>query len=237
MVILGIESSAGPASAAVVMDGVILSEMYLNTGLTHSVTLMPLISSAVDKAGLTVSDLDAVAVSKGPGSFTGIRIGIATAKGIAQPDNKKCVGVSTLEVISYPLRDSECIAASVMDARCSQVYCALFDCHNGNITRLIDDTALSFDELLEKLTEYNKKIVLIGDGTDVAYEYLNDKLENIYVSSQSVRYQRASSAALIAEQKLNENNSADIYTASELVPAYLRLPQAERELKRKKESN
>ena len=234
MVILGIESSALSASAAVVKDGKLLSEMFLNVGLTHSLTLMPLIKQSLENAGLTADDIDAVAVSNGPGSFTGVRIGVSTAKGIAQPGNKKCVPVSTLEAIAYPLADSDCIAAAVMDARCQQVYCALFDCGNSSVTRLTEDDAISLESLCEKLKEYNKRIVLIGDGADIAYDYLYGKTENISKALPSNKYQKASSVAFTAE-KMIENNIS-VTTANDLVPSYLRLSQAERELKKKKEN-
>lgn len=233
MVILGIESSAPSASVAVVKDGKLLSEMFLNVGLTHSVTLLPLIKQAVEATGMSVSDIDAVAVSNGPGSFTGVRIGVSTAKGIAQPENKKCVPVSTLETIAYPLADSECIAVSVMDARCQQVYCALFDCSNSEMKRITEDDAISLDHLCEILKQYDKKIVLIGDGADITYNYLNGKISNLYKASPIFKYQRASSVALIAEKLIAEEKTT---SASELVPAYLRLSQAERELKKKKEN-
>lgn len=233
MVILGIESSAPSASAAVIKDGKLLSEMFLNVGLTHSVTLLPLIRQAVEGAGITVDDIDAVAVTNGPGSFTGVRIGVSTAKGIAQPANKKCIPVSTLEVIAYPLSGCECIAVSVMDARCNQVYCAMFDCFDSAFKRITDDDAISLDSLCEKLQKINKKIVLIGDGADISYEYLKDKVAGISKASPLIKYQKASSTALLAEEKLNNNEN--IKTAEELVPSYLRLSQAERELKKKKE--
>ncbi len=235
MVILGIDSSATAASAAVVKDGKILSEMFLNVGLTHSVTLLSAIKNVVEVSGLTVMDIDAVAVTNGPGSFTGVRIGVATAKGIAEPDSKKCIPVSTLEAIAYPLTDSDCIAVSVMDARCNQVYCALFDCENSEITRITQDDAISLDALCELLNKYNrKKIVLIGDGADISYKYLSGKVQNLFVASSRIQYQSASSVALIAEKKLENNDS--VKAPSELVPSYLRLSQAERELKKKKEN-
>lgn len=233
MVILGIESSAVSASAAVVRDGKLLSEAFLNVGLTHSVTLLPLIRQAVDGAGLSADEIDAVAVSNGPGSFTGVRIGVATAKGIAQPTGKKCVPVSTLEAIAYPLSDSDCIAVSVMDARCNQVYCALFRCQNGKMTRLTEDDAITLDLLRDLLKPYNEKIILIGDGADISFKYLSNDLPDISVASPLFKYQRASSVAFIANDRLINNDN--IKTPDELVPSYLRLSQAERELKKKKE--
>lgn len=233
MVILGIESSAVSASAAVIRDGKLLSEAFLNVGLTHSVTLLPLIKQVSEGAGLTPEEIDAVAVSNGPGSFTGVRIGVATAKGIAQPTGKKCVPVSTLEAIAYPLSDSDCIAVSVMDARCNQVYCALFRCSDGKMTRLREDEAISLDSLRDILSNYNEKIILIGDGSDISYKYLVNDLPDISVASPLIKYQRASSVAFLAAEMLENNDN--IRTPDDLVPSYLRLSQAERELKKKKE--
>ncbi len=233
MVILGIDSSAVSASAAIVKDGKLLSEAFLNVGLTHSVTLLSLIKQSVEGAGISVADLDAVAVTNGPGSFTGVRIGVATAKGIAQPENIKCVPVSTLEAIAYPLIDTDCIAVSVMDARCNQVYCALFRCENGRMMRLTEDDAISLDSLCEILKSYNEKIVLIGDGADISYKYLENNIPELKKASSLIKYQRASSVAFIASERLVNNDN--IKTPDELVPSYLRLSQAERELKKKKE--
>ena len=234
MVILAIESSAPSASAAVVKDGKVLSSMSLNVGLTHSVTLLPLVHQALDGACLTMDDVDAVAVTNGPGSFTGVRIGVALAKGLAQPGQKQCVPVSTLEAIAYPLIDSECIAAAVMDARCSQVYCALFDCKDGEMTRLTEDEAIPIESLIEKTAAYHKKIVLIGDGADLVYETLKGKLPHLALASPLIRFQNAASVALLAGQRLADNEN--ICTPEKLVPTYLRMPQAERELKKKKEN-
>ncbi len=232
MVILGIESSAVAASAAILKDGKIISEMYVNAGLTHSVTLLPLISEAVSKANISSDDIDVVAVANGPGSFTGVRIGVATAKGIAQPKNLKCVPVSTLESIAYPLKSFDCIAAAVMDARCNQVYCALFDCHNGNVTRLTDDDAISIEDLGNILQDYQKPICFAGDGADIVFEALADTNKNVFKAPELLKYQRASSVALIADNRIVTNDN--IISADELVPFYLRLSQAERELKNKK---
>ncbi|MBQ8210447.1 MAG: tRNA (adenosine(37)-N6)-threonylcarbamoyltransferase complex dimerization subunit type 1 TsaB [Clostridia bacterium] len=234
MVILALESTAPSASAAVVEDGKLLSEMFLNVGLTHSVTLLPLVKNALELAELSVDDVDAVAVNSGPGSFTGVRIGVSLAKGIAQPADKKCIPVSTLEAIAYPFSDSDCIVASVMDARCRQVYGAFFLAENGKITRLTDDDAFSFEVLAEKISSFTKKVVLAGDGADIAYEHLKDKNLNVSVANPALRYQHASSVAFIAEQNINKNEN--ILSYSQLTPTYLRLPQAERELKLKKEN-
>lgn len=234
MVILGIESSAPSASAAIVKDGKLLSEMFLNVGLTHSVTLLPLIRQAVEGAGISVDDIDAVAVSNGPGSFTGVRIGVSAAKGIAQPAEKICVPVSTLEAIAYPLINSNAIVVSVMDARCQQVYCAVFECLHSEMIRIAQDDAISLDKLCELLKTFEKDIILIGDGSDIAYDYLKTEIPHLYKASPIYKYQKASSVAMIAENKIKNNEG--LTSANDLVPLYLRLSQAERELKKKKEN-
>ena len=234
MVILGIESSAQSASAAIVKDGKLLSEMFLNVGLTHSVTLLPLIRQSVESAGISVDDIDAVAVSNGPGSFTGVRIGVSTAKGIAQPGDKMCIPVSTLEAIAYPLINSNAIVVSVMDARCQQVYCAVFDCHNNEMARITQDDAVSLENLCGMLKKFDKEIILIGDGADIAYNYMSAEIPNLYKASPIFKYQHASSVAMLAENKISNNEG--VTTANDLVPSYLRLSQAERELKKKKEN-
>ena len=222
MVILGIESSAVSASAALVKDGKLLSEAFLNVGLTHSVTLLPLIRQVVEGAGLAVSDIDAVAVSNGPGSFTGVRIGVATAKGIAQPEDKKCVPLSTLEVIAKPLESTGVYAVAVMDARCNQVYCGIFLVDGEEITRLTEDMALKIDELEKILPDY-ENVVFVGDGARLCHSKLGYE-----IAPAGQLYQRGSSVAFAAEKSFSEENTV---TAAELMPAYLRLPQAERELK------
>ena len=235
MKILGVESSATSASAAIVENGKVIACEASNTGLTHSQTLLPMVESTLKKAGATLSDIDFLAVSNGPGSFTGIRIGVSLVKGMADPLNKKCVAVSTLEAIAKPLENTGVIAASVMDARCNQVYCALFDCEGAKMSRLTKDEAISIDELTERLKSQEKRVILIGDGANVCYNKMKDALSNAFIASAAIRYQSASSVALIAEDLILEDESNAI-KAEALVPEYLRLSQAERELKKKQEN-
>ena len=176
MKILGVESSATSASVSVVENGKVIALESSNTGLTHSQTLMPMVESTLKKATATINDIDYIAVSNGPGSFTGIRIGVSLVKGLSDPLNKKCVEVSTLEAIAKPLENTGVIAVSVMDARCNQVYCALFDCGKDEMSRLTDDDAISIDELTEKLKNQEKKVVLIGDGANICYNKMKDVL-------------------------------------------------------------
>lgn len=226
MKILGVDSTATAASAAVYSDGRILSLNFSNTGLTHSQTLLPMIDSALKSADLDIKDIDVIAVSNGPGSFTGVRIGVAAVKGLAQPLGKKCIPVSTLEVIAKPLEGSGCYAVAVMDARCNQVYTAQFDCKDG-FNRVTEDAAITIDELAESLKTVTQPIVLIGDGTTVTYNKLKDVLK-ISAAPLSIRYQSAANVALIAADNIERSVDAD-----KLLPNYLRLSQAERELKKK----
>ncbi|MEE1504510.1 MAG: tRNA (adenosine(37)-N6)-threonylcarbamoyltransferase complex dimerization subunit type 1 TsaB, partial [Acutalibacteraceae bacterium] len=162
MKILGIDSSAKSASVTVTENGKILSSFYINTGLTHSQTLMPMLESALKCASLTLDDIDLIAVNKGPGSFTGIRIGVAAAKGLADTNSIKTIGTSTLESMAYNLISTNCIVASVMDARCSQVYTALFRASDNKIERLTEDDALSISDLKKILLRFDEQIVLVG---------------------------------------------------------------------------
>lgn len=224
MKIFAVDSSAKAASAALTEDGRIIGESYTNVGFTHSETLMPMVKCVFDSTKTKPEEIDYFAVTAGPGSFTGIRIGVAAIKGLAEPFKTKCIPVSTLEAIAYPLKNTDCIACAVMDARCSQVYCALFE--KGE--RLCEDKAIYIDELLSELVKYNKKIIFIGDGADIVFEKLKNKLKCEKADEQIV-FQRASSAALIAKDK-----SSFAEEPEKLFPVYLRVPQAERELNNKK---
>ena len=230
MKILGIDSSAKSASVAVTENGKILSSFYINTGLTHSQTLMPMLESALKCASLTLDDIDLIAVNKGPGSFTGIRIGVAAAKGLADTNSIKTIGTSTLESMAYNLISTNCIVASVMDARCSQVYTALFRASDNKIERLTEDDALSISDLKEILLRFDEQIVLVGDGADLCYKSFSDDIKGIKIASEAEKYQNAVGVCFAAESKDPETF---IINSNELVPEYLRLPQAERELKNK----
>ncbi|MGN0538572.1 MAG: tRNA (adenosine(37)-N6)-threonylcarbamoyltransferase complex dimerization subunit type 1 TsaB [Candidatus Fimenecus sp.] len=230
MKILSLDSSSVTASVAVTENGKILGEGFINNGLTHSQTLMPLVAETLEKSGVSIKDIDLFAVTNGPGSFTGVRIGIASVKGMADALGKKCVPVSTLEAIAQPLNTEDVIACAVMDARCNQVYTASF----AGGKRLSQDRAILIDELADELREYGKKIVFIGDGAVLCYERLKDKLDNVSLADENIRYIHASGIGFIAEKKTGRGESPII--SGKLVPFYLRLPQAERELKNKKES-
>lgn len=230
MTILGLDTSAVAASAAVIKDGKLISEAYLNIGLTHSQTVMVLIDSALNNASLSFDDIDAVAVSSGPGSFTGIRIGVSAVKGLCFAEKKPCFSVSTLEAMANTADIDGFIICPVMDARCNQVYTALFKKEENELKRLADDAPLKLDELCERLKAFNEKILLIGDGADLSYKYLSEKGLDVRCFSEVFKFQHASGVAITALR--HYNNGEGLISASELIPSYLRLSQAERELKK-----
>lgn len=222
MRILAVDTSAVCASVAVTEDGKILSESSINAGLTHSRTLMPMINSVLKNGEIDLGTIDLFACSVGPGSFTGIRIGVAAVKGLCDALNKKCVPVSTLEALAFNLLGRDCTAVSVMDARCNQVYCAIFRVQGNEVTRLTDDMAIKVDELKEMLTEYDN-VVFVGDGAKLCHKALG-----YTKASANAEYQRGSSVCFVAEKNIDK-----AVLSMELLPVYLRLPQAERELRAK----
>ncbi len=230
MKILALDSSAVSASAAICDDNKILGEFYTNTGFTHSQTLMPMVESLLNTTQTKLADIDLFAVCKGPGSFTGLRIGISCIKGMAMALDKPCVGISTLECIAQGGINSKGIICCVMDARCNQVYNALFKSDGKTLKRMCDDRAIALSDLQKELNAFTDTVYLFGDGAYVAHSFFgNDK----YVIPSPVNmYQRASSLALCAQ---NAYNNGSYINASQLVPNYLRLPQAERELNNKKQ--
>ena len=228
MKILSLDSSSVTASVAVTQDGEVLSEKFINNGLTHSQTLMPMVEATLNDSGVSVKDIDLFAITNGPGSFTGVRIGIASVKGMADALKKKCVAISTLEAIAEPLKNDDVIACAVMDARCNQVYTALFNLGN----RLCEDKAVLIDELSEELKQYDKKVIFIGDGSVLCYEKLHEIIQNCEVAEEKIRYIHGSSVGFVAEDKIK--NGEEPIDSVNLVPFYLRLPQAERELNNKK---
>jgi len=223
--ILAVDTSAKAASAAVVEDGKIIAESYINTKITHSQTILPMVKSILEACGQTIEQIDTFAVSVGPGSFTGLRIGISLVKGLAFSTQKKCVPVSTLEALCHNVSAIGRICA-VMDARCSQVYTATFDFDGEKYTRITEDEAISLVQLEENVKKCKKPVVFVGDGAEMCYNKLKDTCDNVLLASENVRFQRASSVAFVAEGMLEEGKAV---SAEELVPSYLRLPQAQRE--------
>ncbi len=224
MLMLSVESSAVTASAALIDNGKILNSEFINNGLTHSETLLPLVEKVMK--GYSFSSLDAVAVTAGPGSFTGVRIGVATVKGIAFPYDIPCIGVSTLEAIAYHFTDENAVICAVMDARRMQFYNALFKAKNGEIKRLCADRAIAAADLQNEIRSLGR-VIIAGDGAKLFYDCLDT--ENAELAPEDRIYQSAAGVAAAAQ------NGKKI-SASALMPVYLRQSQAERELKLKKKS-
>lgn len=230
MKILCLDTSAKTAAAAIVEGDRILAESCVNVGLTHSQTVMPMLDGMLSSARMALGDMDLFAVSYGPGSFTGIRIGIGAVKGLAQGLGRPCFGVSTLEALAYNFHGLEGFVCPVMDARCRQVYTALFCGREGNLLREWPDQAISIDELGEKLLQLPAPSVLVGDGAELCYGLLREKIPGIRLAPPQLRLQRGSSVGFAAQAALE---TSPPLTPAQLMPVYLRLPQAERELRKK----
>ena len=226
MKILALETSAKAVSAAVTEDGKVLCSGYQDTGLTHSRTLMPIVDGMLKNTGLTVRDCDAIAVAVGPGSFTGIRIGVAAAKGLAFAAEKPTVAVSTLEAMARNMAHMTGLIICAMDARRDQVYNALFLAHDGILTRQCPDRAISLAELSEELKNRPEPKIIVGDGAKLCYTYLLEQDIPCRMAPPQLVMQNAVGVALAAEE-MSANGQTT--TARDLVPVYLRLSQAERE--------
>lgn len=225
MLILAFETSAKAASVAL-WEGKLLGESYQNTGLTHSQTLMVMAEDLLKQCGKAPAAVTHVAVAAGPGSFTGVRIGVAAAKGFAWGREIPLCGVSSLEAMALTLGVWEGTVCCVMDARRNQVYNALFRAEGGSITRIREDRAISLEELGEELREISGTIYLVGDGSDLTHRTLKDTVPNLALPPEHRRHQRASGVALAAVKQIEVGGPCD---AASLTPNYLRLSQAERE--------
>ena len=224
MKILSLDSSADVGTVVLCEDEKLLAEMTVNTGNTHSESLLPTVEAVLKITGTDINDVDLFACSTGPGSFTGVRIGVATVKGMAYGRGKPCASVSTLEALAQNLRGFNGIICPVMNARRSQVYNAVFKVENGNIQRLCEDRAVSISELDDELTLQQSPIYLCGDGYDITVKGFTKS--NVMNTPERARYQSAYSIAACAYKKYIDN---DTLNDAQLVPIYLRPSQAERE--------
>ncbi len=227
MKVLAIDCSAKAASVAVMEEGSLLCEGFVNTKITHSQTLMPMMKAMLDSAKISLDDIDLLAVSKGPGSFTGVRIGIAAVKGIAHAKELPCVGVSTLLSMAMNIDESDRVLCCAMDARCSQVYNALFEAKGGEITRLCQDRVLTVSELAQELAAKKAPVLLLGDGARICYDSFKCAGIDLKLAPENLLYQRAYG---VAKAALDDYKKGIYCSARELAPLYLRRPQAEREL-------
>ena len=222
MLTLAFESSAKAASVALCQDGSLLSQSLQCTGLTHSRTLLPMAEDLLKNTGYTMADIDIFAVARGPGSFTGIRIGVSAVKGLSWAAGKPCIGVSTLAAMAWNGISAGGLICAVMDARRFEVYQAFFRIEEGRPVRLCPDRAISLEILAEELTASSDVPFLVGDGAVLADEYLRKCGLQTRLAPEPLRFQNAWGVAMEAEGK-PPGSSQD------LLPVYLRLSQAERE--------
>ena len=223
MKILALDSTAKVASVALCENEKFLGELTLNNGNTHSQTLLPMVEFLLDKFDLSPVDIDLFAVAAGPGSFTGVRIGAATVKGLAFGMEKPCAGVSTLEALAYNLCDHEGLICHVMNALRQHDYTALFRAKDGKLERLMPDSAIAIAELDQRLSAYSEPVCLCGDGYDVTLPLLTHA---VLPTSERYRHQSAYSVAQVARRM---HADGELCTDITLSPIYLRLSQAERE--------
>lgn len=220
MLILALESSAKAASVALMEDEKLIAQYSQCSGLTHSRTLLPMVDDMLKNTENTIAGVDLIAVAHGPGSFTGIRIGVSTVKGLAWAADKMCVGVSTLEAMAWHGVSAGGLICPVMDARRSQVYNALFEITEGRPQRLCEDRAIALSELAGEIR--GKNVFLVGDGAELTYEYMRNAGIDCRMAPSNLIYQSAWGVGMVAKDKTPG-------TADDLLPVYLRLSQAERE--------
>ena len=227
MKVLAFDSTARAASCALVDNGVLLGHYNIDNGLTQSELLLPMAEDMLRSLELSFDDVDAYAAAVGPGSFTGVRIGVSLVKGLAFGKGKPCIAVSTLEALAENISALDGILLACMDARRAQVYNAVFSSDGVNMTRLTEDRAISLSDLCEEIKNHpNRKIYLSGDGYYVAKKFFDNagiKTEN---TPTLLINESAASVALVAYKKLL---AGETLTDGEISPGYLRLPQAERE--------
>lgn len=228
MRIIALESSAKAASVAVLCDDHLEAYAYQNTGLTHSRTLMPMVRDALKNAGLTLADIDLVAAAVGPGSFTGVRIGAAAAKGIAWAAGKPCVGVSTLDAMAHGIMHMRGKICCVMDARRSELYNAVFESDGTGLKRLCEDRAISVGDLGAALTD-QISVFLVGDGAKMCYTSLKETCPGLILCPPHLQHQNAYGVAQAARAACDQGKVPDAANLSALNPMYIRMSQAERE--------
>lgn len=226
MLILAFETSAKAGSVALLDGNRLLGEYYQNTAMTQSTTVMVMAESLIATCGHTPGDIQAVAVANGPGSFTGVRIGVAAAKGFAFGADIPCCGVSTLEAMAENLGVRDGYVVCVMDARRAQVYTAVFRACAGQLTRVTPDRAISLEQLGQEIKNIKESVFLVGDGSFLCYNTFKDTLPSLILPPEHRMMPRAAGVGLCAYRALCAGESAD---AGTLKPNYLRLSQAERE--------
>lgn len=231
MKILAIDSSSLVVAVAVVDDEKVLAEYIVNYKKTHSQTLLPMLGEISKMIDLDLNEIDAIAVSGGPGSFTGLRIGSATAKGLGLALEKPLIHIPTLEAMAYNFYDTEKLICPIMDARRGQVYAGIYTFVDNEFKTVMDQTPMMMEELMAKINELNKEVIFLGDGVPVFKEYIDENATvHFEYAPAHLSRQRASSVGALG---LKYYAAGKIETADAHEPDYLRLSQAERELKEK----
>ncbi len=227
LIILGIDTSGKTASVAVCSENAVLAQTSVLTRLTHSQVIMPICTEVLRNAGIGLNDVDAMAVSNGPGSYTGLRIGVSAVKAMSFALNKKCVGISTLESLAYNMRGFKGVVCTVMKARADLMYTAFFTSYKDVITRIFDDTILPEADIISRIKGYHGEIVLVGDAAEELYQNNNfAETENVTLAPPHLRLQLASSLCYASYEK-------QFGTADGLNAEYLQQTKAEKDLEQK----
>lgn len=227
MKILGIDSSGMVASAAVAADNTLVAEFTVNNKQTHSQTLLPMIDQVIQMSGIALQEIDAIAIAAGPGSFTGLRIGASTAKGLGLALDKPIVPVPTLEGMAYRLAGSNGLVCPMMDARRNQVYTGIYHVATDKLDVVADQKAVDVREILQELAEYQEPVIFLGDGVPVYQEVIAECCQGEYqLAPLHLSRQSAAAVAALGEIYYRQGKTE---TAQEHRPVYLRKSQAERE--------
>ena len=229
MIVLSIDSASKVATAALLDENNLIAEYTINNKLEHSTLIMDMVDKLLKDSSLDIDDIDGFVVSKGPGSFTGLRIGMATVKGLSLGSNKPYISISSLDALAYSLVNFDGIICPMMDALRSSVYTCLYKGNNGNLEKLIDYSALELDELIELLKEKGEKVIFTGDAVNKHKNYLLENFPNAIFAPNHLNIIRASSLGELGVKMLLNNEQDDPNSA----PFYLKKPQAQRELEKR----
>lgn len=232
MRVLGIDTSSLVATIAIMEDDNLISEYTINSPMTHSQKLMPMLEELLINNDLRVKDMDMIAISLGPGSFTGVRIGVSTVKGLAHPHNIPVMGVSSIEAMAMNIPYSDMLICPIMDARRNQVYTGMYKWNEDKLDEIHKDSPLTVDELIEKLSLLDEKVIFLGDGVKKHSDILKEKLgEKASFAKGYVNMQRASSVCELA--LIKHKQGVKPYKYDEVMPVYLRKSEAERQYEEK----
>ena len=232
MLVLSVDSSYSTATCALIKDDKILAEINLNDKKQHSVILMRLIDSILKEYEIDINDIDAFIISRGPGSFTGLRIGMATLKGLAFASKKPLISVSTLDALAYNSISFQGIICPIMDALRDNIYTCLYKNENNNLTPLIKEQCLNINELVNILKEQTLPIIFVGDGVAKHKEFLQENIPNSFFAPNHSNFPKASSVGELGIKKINDGVIENINSIN---PIYLRKSQAEREYEKRME--